>query len=160
MPGMESGYTIGQSRDEDGEAIRRLLVDFAAGEQKHYDHPQLSPDEIEVATEAVKPHFIGENVIFCARDGEGQVVGIAWCSLFDPGNGLEGELVELVVAPPWRGRGIAKELCRRVMALFRERGVAFASVWTRDDNPAALAAYEAAGFSRTEQAVLTWLPLD
>ena len=29
------------------EAVRRLLIDFAANEQKHYDHPQQSQDEIE-----------------------------------------------------------------------------------------------------------------
>ena len=36
----------------------------------------------------------------------------------------------------------------------------FACVWTRDDNPAAMAAYRAAGFAPTEQTVLTWLPLE
>jgi hypothetical protein len=37
--------------------------------------------------------------------------------------------------------------------------VTFACVWTRDDNVAALAAYRAAGFTPTNQAVLTWLPI-
>jgi hypothetical protein len=45
------------------------------------------------------------------------------------------------------------------MEVIRERQVTFACVWTRGDNPAALAAYEAAGFAPTEQTVLTWLPL-
>ena len=42
--------------------------------------------------------------------------------------------------------------------LFRRRLVTFASVWTRESNPAAMAAYRSAGFAPTEQTVLTWLP--
>jgi len=80
--------------------------------------------------------------------------------LYDPGNGLEGEVAELYVRPEARGRGIATQLMRAAMGLMRARQVTFASVWTRDDNPAALAAYRAAGFTPTRQTVLTWLPLD
>jgi len=157
---VERTYSIGEARPEESEAVRRLLVDFAANEQKHYDHPQQSPDEIEADTGTVRRHFVGENLVFCARSPSDEVIGLAWCALFDPGTGLEGELVELVVDPEWRGQGIAKDLCKRAMALFRERGVTFASVWTRGDNPAAMAVYESAGFRPTEQTVLTWLPLD
>jgi ribosomal protein S18 acetylase RimI-like enzyme len=80
--------------------------------------------------------------------------------LFDPGTGLEGEVAELYVAPSARSHGVATALLDEAMALFRLRNVTFASVWTRDDNPAALAAYRAAGFVPTEQTVLTWLPLE
>jgi hypothetical protein len=45
------------------------------------------------------------------------------------------------------------------MRLFRERAVSFVAVWTRPDNPAALAVYRNHGFQATEQTVLTWLPL-
>ena len=38
-------------------------------------------------------------------------------------------------------------------------GVTFASVWTRENNPQAVRVYEQAGFHRTDQLVLTWLPL-
>jgi ribosomal protein S18 acetylase RimI-like enzyme len=54
---------------------------------------------------------------------------------------------------------VAGALLREAMALFRRRQVPFACVWTRDDNPAAMAAYRSAGFTPTEQTVLTWLPL-
>ncbi len=63
------------------------------------------------------------------------------------------------VRPTVRGRGVARALLGEAMALFRQRRVTFACVWTRDDNPAALAAYRSAGFTPTEQTVLTWLPL-
>jgi ribosomal protein S18 acetylase RimI-like enzyme len=79
--------------------------------------------------------------------------------LFDPGTGLEAELAELYVAPQARGAGVARALVSAAMALLRRRHVSFACVWTREDNPAALAAYRAAGFAPTDQAVLSWLPL-
>ena len=92
-------------------------------------------------------------------DGEA-IVAVCWCVLFDPGTGLEGEVAELYVDPAARGRGVADQLLGEAMRLFRERNVTFACVWTRDDNPAAVAAYRRAGFAPTEQAVPTWLPLD
>ena len=153
-------YTIEPAGDFSQDDIRRLLVDFAADEQTHFDHPQRTVAEIIEQASAVKRNFVGDNIVYVARDAEGRAVGLAWCALFDPGNGLEGELVELIVEPRWRGRGVAKALCAEVMTLFRDRGVSFASVWTRGDNPAALAVYQSAGFRRTEQTVLTWLPLD
>ena len=54
---------------------------------------------------------------------------------------------------------MARALVAKAMALLAQRHVTFACVWTREDNPAALAAYRAAGFVPTEQAVLTWLPI-
>jgi hypothetical protein len=45
------------------------------------------------------------------------------------------------------------------MRLFREREATFVTVWTRPDNPLALAVYRHHGFRPTEQTVLTWLPL-
>jgi hypothetical protein len=45
------------------------------------------------------------------------------------------------------------------MHLFRDRAATFVTVWTRPDNPEALAVYRRHGFQPTEQTVLTWLPL-
>jgi ribosomal protein S18 acetylase RimI-like enzyme len=79
--------------------------------------------------------------------------------LFNPGTGLEGELAELYVNPAFRSQGIGGQLLRRAVELFRQRKVTFAAVWTRESNPQAVRLYEEAGFRRTEQLVLTWLPL-
>jgi ribosomal protein S18 acetylase RimI-like enzyme len=139
-------------------AIRDLLVELTLEEQRHFDHPQETAVEI-AARLRVAPNYIGENRFLVAHDERGMPVGLCWVALYDPGNGLEAEIVELYVRPEARGRGIAKQLAGGAMALIRERGVTFASVWTRTDNPAALAVYRAAGFTPTEQTVLTWLPL-
>lgn len=128
-------------------------------EQRHYDHPQLTPDEIEHdVARAPAARFAGENVILAARH-EGKLVGLCWCVLFDPGTGLEAEVAEVYVDARFRSRGIGGRLLRRAVELFRRRNVTFAAVWTRESNPQAVRLYEEAGFRRTEQLVLTWLPL-
>ncbi len=129
-------------------------------EQPHYDHPQLSPDEIHRETaRPPEPHFRGENVILAARAEGGRTVGMCWCVLFNPGTGLEAEVAEVYVDPAYRSKGLGRRLLERAVALFRERSVTFACVWTRETNPQAVRLYEQAGFQRTEQLVLTWLPL-
>jgi ribosomal protein S18 acetylase RimI-like enzyme len=128
-------------------------------EQRHYDHPQLTEAEIEHdVANAPAARFSGENVILAARAGD-RIVGLCWCVLFDPGTGLEGEVAEVYVDPEFRSQGIGRRLLRQAVELFRQRNVTFAAVWTRESNPQAVRLYEEAGFRRTEQLVLTWLPL-
>jgi len=143
----------------DDPAVRELLVDLEVDEQERYDHPRLSREDLASGRGPLATSFTGENHILVARAADGAPLGLCWCVLFDPGTGLEGEVAEVYVRPEARGRGLATGLLREAIALFRRRQVTFASVWTRDDNPAAVAAYRAAGFAPTEQTVLTWLPL-
>jgi ribosomal protein S18 acetylase RimI-like enzyme len=139
--------------------VQAMLTELALDEQERYDHPRRTPEDVARSTAVPRPHFSGENHVFVARDDRGEATGLCWCVLFDPGTGLEGEVAELYVRPHARGQGVAGALLREAMALFRRRQVTFACVWTRDDNPAAMAAYRSAGFTPTEQTVLTWLPL-
>jgi len=139
--------------------VRRMLVELALEDQERYDHPQETREEIAARTVGVPPSFQGENVILVSYDDGGRALGLCWCVLFDPGNGLEGEVAELYVEPSERGHGVANELVGRAMRLFREREATFVTVWTRPDNLAALAVYRHHGFTPTEQTVLTWLPL-
>jgi ribosomal protein S18 acetylase RimI-like enzyme len=128
-------------------------------EQRHYDHPQLTEAEIEHDVANAPPTlFSGENIILAARAGD-KVVGLCWCVLFNPGTGLEGEVAEVYVDPAFRSQGIGRQLLQQAVELFRQRNVTFAAVWTRESNPQAVRLYEEAGFRRTEQLVLTWLPL-
>lgn len=156
---MADGISIEQLRDPEDIEVRHLLVELALEEQDKYNHPKESRAEITARTGAVEPRFVGENLIYIARAASDRAVGLIWCALFDPGTGLEGEIAELYVENDARGQGVASALIERAMRLFRDRQVTFVSVWTRDDNPAALRAYEKAGFKPTEQTVLTWLPL-
>jgi ribosomal protein S18 acetylase RimI-like enzyme len=136
-----------------------LLRELMLAEQRHYDHPQLTEKEIEHdVANAPAARFSGENVILAARTA-GTVVGLCWCVFFNPGTGLEAEVAEVYVDPNFRSQGIGGKLLRQAVQLFRERNVTFAAVWTRENNPQAVRVYEEAGFRRTEQLVLTWLPL-
>jgi ribosomal protein S18 acetylase RimI-like enzyme len=143
----------------DDPGVHQLLVDLGLEQQEGYDHPQETRAEIAARTGPISPTFLGENVVFVARTRQDRVVGLCWCVLFDPGTGLEGEVAELYVEPHARGAGVGSDLVGAAKRLFHDRGVTFAAVWTRDDNPAALAVYQAHGFRPTEQRVLTWLPL-
>ncbi len=136
-----------------------MLVDLALAEQRHFDHPPETTDQLS-ARLATAPRFTGENHLLVARSSDGAAIGLCWVVLFDPGTGLEAEIAELYVRPEGRGQGVAHRLMSEAMQLIRSREVTFACVWTRGDNNAALAAYSAAGFSPTEQTVLTWLPLE
>jgi ribosomal protein S18 acetylase RimI-like enzyme len=145
--------------DHQDAQVRAMLVDLALGEQRHFDHPEETSEQLS-ARLTTSPHFSGENRILVARTPEGEAIGLCWVVLFDPGTGLEAEIAELYVKPRGRGQGVANRLMAAAVQLIREREVTFACVWTRGDNRAALAAYVAAGFTPTEQTVLTWLPLE
>lgn len=157
MPAVADDFRVEELAGNDPDVVA-MLVDLTLDEQEHYDHPPETRDQVERRLH-VAPHFTGENRVFVARRPDGAALGVCWVVIFDPGTGLEAELAELYVRPEARGSGVAGELVARAMALLTDRHVTFACVWTRDDNPAALAAYRAAGFVPTEQAVLTWLPI-
>ncbi len=141
--------------------IKPLLVDLHIAEQAHYeDHPQLTRGEIEGHLSQVPARFRGENVVFAVKDDSGQVIGFCWVVLFDPGTGLEGEVAEVFVAAGHRGHGIGELLLDQAVQLFRDRDVTLGYVWTRPDNEAAVRLYQAAGFERSRQLVLTWYPTE
>ncbi len=154
---MADEIRIEEMSGQDAE-VAAMLVDLSLAEQVHYDHPRESRAEVERRLRVART-FSGENHLLVARDGDGHAVGVCWVVIFNPGTGLEAELAELYVRPEVRGGGVARSLVAEAVALLRRRNVSFASVWTREGNDAALAAYRAAGFAPTEQAVLTWLPL-
>ena len=145
--------------DHQDAQVRAMLVDLALAEQRHYDHPEETSKQLSTRL-TTSPRFTGENHILVARTPGGDIIGLCWIVLFDPGTGLEAEIAELYVRPHGRGQGVAHRLMADAMQLIRSREVTFACVWTRGDNHAALAAYIAAGFAPTEQTVLTWLPLE
>jgi GNAT superfamily N-acetyltransferase len=145
--------------DHQDAQVRAMLVDLALAEQRHFDHPEETSEQLS-ARLTTSPRFVGENHVLVARTSDGEAIGLCWVVLFDPGTGLEAEVAELYVRPEGRGQGVAHRLMIEAMQLIRSREVTFACVWTRGDNHAALAAYIAAGFAPSEQTVLTWLPLE
>lgn len=154
----ESAVAVEVLAGENLEEVRPLLLDLLLEDQGRYGHRLLRRDDIDTdLLGPLAPTFTGDNIILVIREA-GEVVAFCWCVLFDPGTGLEGEVAEVYVVPEHRGRGLARSLLERAVELFKQREVTFAAVWTHSRNPAALRLYERAGFSPTEQMVMTWLP--
>lgn len=78
---------------------------------------------------------------------QGEVLGFA-CGVMQ-GRRI-GDLTELYVRPEARGRGIARELVRAVVAALRERGAAALTGGVAPDNAPARSFYEKAGFDVVE----------
>lgn len=64
--------------------------------------------------------------------------------------GAEAYLAELYVVPEWRGHGLGRSLLAEVVAGSRQAGADYLFLITTEEDVAALRAYEAAGFRRTE----------
>lgn len=82
----------------------------------------------------------------------GRVAGSA-CTLFwnrlpYPGTSLHAELAGVYVAPPYRRRGIARELCREAIAASRARGVRRIVV---HPSPAGATLYAELGFTASNE---------
>ncbi len=139
------------------EEIRPLLLDLLHSEQNSSAEVQVSRESLEQWLPATAASFQGRNHIYAARLN-GRVVGFCWCVIFDPGTGLEGEVAELYVEPGARGQGLAGRLVQAAVELFKRERVTFACVWTRPENETAVRTYRRAGFSPTDQLVMTWYP--
>lgn len=63
---------------------------------------------------------------------------------------LDAYLEELYVAPGQRGRGIGRALLEAAMDAAREAGAARIDLATSEDDTAALALYQSAGFTNRE----------
>jgi ribosomal-protein-alanine N-acetyltransferase len=75
--------------------------------------------------------------------GSREVVGYAvlWCVLD------QGELANVAIAKPMRGRGLGRALLREVLAVARRRGVETVFLEVRESNAPALGLYKRFGFS-------------
>jgi [ribosomal protein S18]-alanine N-acetyltransferase len=60
--------------------------------------------------------------------------------------GFTADVQRVAVRPDWRRQGIGADLLAELLREARERGCVEALLEVREDNPAALAMYEAAGF--------------
>jgi ribosomal protein S18 acetylase RimI-like enzyme len=105
------------------------------------------PQGVACKREQVGPAFAQHPELTLVTELDGRIVGFAtWW--FDSGKGF-GEIGNNAVHPDFQGRGIGTAQCRRVLDIFREKGVRFARVATGLDDSCASARrqYEKAGFT-------------
>ena len=142
---------IERLEDHDDAQVRAMLVDLALAEQRHFDHPEETPDQLS-ARLTTSPRFTGENHILVARARRRRcdraLLGRALRSR-DGARGRGRRAVRPARGPgpgcraPAHGGGDGRSSA--------SREVTFACVWTRGDNQAALAAY-LSGRIRTDRA--------
>jgi ribosomal protein S18 acetylase RimI-like enzyme len=139
-----AGAEIRLARAQDAERIGRLLHDFNA----EYDEPTPGPEALaERVSELME---VGEVTVLLAGP---EPHGLALLR-FRPWlwkRALEAYLEELYVVPDRRGQGSGRALMEAVIDLSRERGAAYISLGTGDDDTAARGLYESLGFTNLER---------
>jgi ribosomal protein S18 acetylase RimI-like enzyme len=128
---------------DDAAAVGRLLYDF----NTEYEEPTPDPGWIAGRVR----ELLGDDfAVLLAGEGPD---GLAVLRL-RPGlwsEGREGYLAELYVVPARRGNGLGRALLEGAMALARERGADHIELGTSEDDVAARALYESAGFVNRER---------
>ena len=96
--------------------------------------------------------------LLLAKADDGRAIGfVSGVEMTHPDKGTEMFLYELDVHPDHRNQGVGRALVRALADLAREHGCYGMWVLTDADNPAALAAYGAAGAGPPdEQVMLSW----
>ncbi|HPO57348.1 MAG TPA: GNAT family N-acetyltransferase [Anaerolineaceae bacterium] len=67
-------------------------------------------------------------------------------------SGVSAHLARIAVDPDWQGKGIGLHLLLDMLRFFTGQGHTYITVNTQSNNQASLALYQAAGFTRTQEA--------
>ncbi len=127
----------------DAPVFGRLLQAFNA----EFGDP--TPDAETIAERAGPLIASGEvTVLFCGEGPDGFAQLRFRPSLYT--GALDAHLEELYVIPERRGHGLGRALLEAAMTLARERGAARIDLGTSEDDVAARALYESAGFTNRE----------
>jgi ribosomal protein S18 acetylase RimI-like enzyme len=144
---------MGRTKDEqipvrlataaDAPAFGRLLHAFNA----EFDEPTPAADVI--AERAAPLIESGEVTVLFAGDGPDGFAELRFRPSLYTG-ALDAYLEELYVVPERRGHGLGRALLDGAMELARERGAEHIDLGTSEDDVAARALYESAGFTNHE----------
>jgi ribosomal protein S18 acetylase RimI-like enzyme len=127
----------------DALAFGRLLHAFNV----EFDEP--TPDADVIADRAAPLIESGEVTVLFAGDGPDGFAELRFRPSLYTG-ALDAHLEELYVLPERRGHGLGRALLEAAMEHARERGAAHIDLGTGEDDIAAQALYESAGFTNRE----------
>ena len=135
---------VRQATPEDAEAIGRLLHDF------NTEFDDFTPGAAKLA-ERVRELLPGADlaVLVGGPGPDGLAVLRFRRSLWT--EALECYLAELYVVPDRRGQGLGRALLDAAIELARSRGADYMDLATSEDDVAARALYESAGFRNRER---------
>lgn len=131
------GFTLRAMRDEAAERLAWSRCCLGGG---------LGVDEVGgAAYDAImgQDETVAPERVFFAVAEDGEVVGTASLQLLGEGR---GQLHNVAVAEAYRGRGLARPLCRRVLEAAQAYGVTHIALTTDDHRLAAIRSYLACGF--------------
>jgi ribosomal protein S18 acetylase RimI-like enzyme len=146
MPGQDTDETtIRRATRGDAAEVARLLHDF----QAEFDEP--SPGVEALAERYEDLISKREMIVLLAGDGPdgfAQLRFRPW--VYSAGQNAHSYLEELYVVPSLRGRGIGRTLLAAAMEAARAEGATHMELGTSQDDTAAMALYESAGFTNRE----------
>jgi ribosomal protein S18 acetylase RimI-like enzyme len=135
--------TVRQASGADAPAVARLLHDF------NTEFSEPVPD-VDVLAERVAGFIDRDQATFLlAGAGPDGVAELRFRPSIMTG-ALDAYLEELYVSPASRGRGLGRALLEAAMGTARRRGAARMEIGTSEDDTAARALYESAGFTDRE----------
>ena len=134
--------------------IRRVGTEDAAEVARLLDAFNREYDEYTPGVEALTKRatqLIGDGEVTVLLTGD-PPFGLAQLRFLPSmwSDGFEAYLEELYIAPDRRGEGFGRKLLEAAIDLSRERGSTHLQLNTSEDDTAAIALYESAGFSNRE----------
>jgi ribosomal-protein-alanine N-acetyltransferase len=106
-------------------------------------YPHYAPDEMERALSASLAQAADGRGLRLVAEREGQIVGCGQLRAWHRGT----EIVDLVVATPFRGQGIGRRLIEALLEEADSLGVPAVEIGVEADNRRALALYRRLGFA-------------
>jgi ribosomal protein S18 acetylase RimI-like enzyme len=140
---MPASDTIRLATPADARAFGRLLHAF----NTEFDEP--TPDAEVIAERAAPLIESGEVTALFAGDGPDGFASLRFRPSLYTG-ALDAYLEELYVVPERRGHGLGRALLEAAMEYARKRGAAHIDLGTSENDVAARALYERAGFTNRE----------
>jgi ribosomal protein S18 acetylase RimI-like enzyme len=142
-PPTQGEIVVRRAGPEDAADVARLLHDF------NTEFSEPTPDVPTLTERARRLLAEGEVIVLLAGEGPDGLAQLRFHPSIWTG-APNCYLEELYVVPALRGRGIGRALLEATMATAREAGAPHIDLTTGEDDRAARALYESAGFTNRE----------
>jgi ribosomal protein S18 acetylase RimI-like enzyme len=136
-------HRVRRATAADAEDVARLLHDF----QTEFSEPV--PDHDVLAARAAELIESGEITVLLGGSGPDAIAELRFRKSLMSGE-LDAYLEELYVAPARRGEGLGRAMLDAAMETARTMGATHMDLGTSEDDVAARALYESAGFTNRE----------
>ena len=142
---MASDHAVRRATPSDADAVARLLHDF----QVEFDEESPGVELLaERYAKLIRNREMTVLLVGDGPDGFAQIRYRPW--VYSAGPNAHSYLEELYVVPSQRGKGIGRALLEAAIEMARGEGATHMELGTSEDDTAALALYEKAGFTNRE----------